>query len=693
MAVLTGVYIAEIFLQALLLIKLLKAHDVRFRRLVILTGACFIQLLMFLFSLFDTTSVPELFVVYVLLSLVNALIFIASDVIANQMLEIFLQKLSMKNSVSKGAFFIFRLFIGIDALLLLTNPLHGLAFRMQQLPVGNFSVILYPHLELWGQVHCYVILLQILTVAVALFYRGLSLPLLYGIKYIIACVLIGTSYVITIIYTYITDAFLLRLLLMVMVSLAPFILYYIVYRNRPFLTAAYIRQMVVEKLGSPMVLFDIDGLLVDFNTDAAALFALDTALISRMSLPEFLKRAVGSQFRERTTSTVEEVVVPDASGAQQVFKLDYTKLYDQKQKSLGTLLLFHNVTELKTLYNTMEKAAMTDMITGLASKVMLEKKIAEINLYRKYPYCAVVGSINGLNLISAGFGENSETAAIMHVADVLRSHLRASDFAAYADGNMVVLMTDTLESEARLVFSRISDILSHDQTFNFKLSFEYGVAEKFSKDSDIQLTIAQAQAVMLKRKLISHSYAEASIVESLQKALRESSFETELHSIRVSELSVKIAEKLNLPAEEYEDLKLLALFHDIGKLSVPSELLSKPEKLSEEESQIMMMHTINGSKVAMASKELASVARGILCHHEHWDGTGYPNGFSGEQIPYLARIVAVADAYDVMTHDRPWMQAMAPDVAVDRIRAQSGKQFDPSVIKAFLQLNFQKIEK
>ena len=258
---------------------------------------------------------------------------------------------------------------------------------------------------------------------------------------------------------------------------------------------------------------------------------------------------------------------------------------------------------------------------------------------------------------------------------------------------MVVLMSDTLESEANLVFSRIADLLSRDTTFNFQLSFEYGVAEKLSKDSDIQLTIAQAQALMLKKKLFSHGYAEASIVESLQRALRESSFETEQHSIRVRDLCVKIAEQLRLPQEQYEDLERLALFHDIGKLSVPPELLSKPEKLTEDESQIMMLHTINGSKVAQASKELAGIARGILCHHEHWDGTGYPNGFAGEQIPYHARIVAVADAYDVMTHDRPWMAAMSSEVAVERIRAQAGRQFDPAVVKAFSQISFANFQK
>ena len=685
--VLSGIFIAEIVLQAVLFIRLFRAHDVRFRKLSILTVTCFVQLLLFLVTLFDTTRFPELYFFYFVLSAICALISICFDIVAYITLQTILQRLKLESGVTKIAFTAFKGFIIVDAFLLLTNPMHGLAFFMRQLPLGNFSVVLFPELRIWGQIHCYVLLLQTLTMAVALFYRGISLPFLYGIKYLLFCLCITLTYVISILFIYLAPAFYLHFALMILISLSPFFLYFIVYHNRPFLTTAYIRQMVIDKLGSPVVLFDVDNLLVDYNSDAAALFAPDDGIINRLTLSEFLKQRLGNQLRERNSSTIEEVSVSDAAGSPQVFKLDYSKLYDAKKKNLGTLLLFHNITELKALYNSMEKTAMTDMLTGLASRVMLEKKITEINLYRKYPYCAVVCNINGLNLISTGFGENAESAAVMHVADILRTHLRASDFAAYADGNIVVLMSDTQEADAKLVFSRISDLLQKDTTFNFHLSFEYGIAEKISRDSDIQLTIAQAQAAMLKKKLVTNRYAEESIVGSLQKALRESSFETEQHSLRVQELCVKIADELNLPKEQYTDLKLLALFHDIGKLSVPHELLSKPEPLTEDESQIMMMHTINGSKVAQASKELASIARGILCHHEHWDGSGYPNGFAGEQIPFLARIVSVADAYDVMTHDRPWMAAMSSEVARERIRVQAGKQFDPAIVKAFLQIS------
>ena len=388
MALLTGIYVAEIILLALLFVRLVKTHDIRYRYLRILLVVSLVQLLLFMLTLTDTTRIPRLYFFDFLLSEACALISVATDLIVLMTMQMLLRRLKMENGLSRALFYPFVLFLLVDALILLTNPLHGFAFSMQQYPVGNFSVILFPQGQTWMGIRCYVLLLQTLTVAVALFYRGMTLPLLYGVKYLVFCFFVTLAFVLAVCYSYLSETFRLRYMLMVNISLLPFFLYFFVYYNRPLLSSAYVRQMVVEKLGSPVVLFDADNLLVDYNRDAAELFALERDLVNHLTLRDFLLRSVGNQMRERTSSTVEEVTVQDVRGVQQVFKLDYSKLSDSKKKSLGTLLLFHNITELKQLYSTMEKTAMTDMLTGLASKNMLEKKISEINLYRKYPYCA-----------------------------------------------------------------------------------------------------------------------------------------------------------------------------------------------------------------------------------------------------------------------------------------------------------------
>jgi HD-GYP domain-containing protein (c-di-GMP phosphodiesterase class II) len=132
------------------------------------------------------------------------------------------------------------------------------------------------------------------------------------------------------------------------------------------------------------------------------------------------------------------------------------------------------------------------------------------------------------------------------------------------------------------------------------------------------------------------------------------------------------------------NLELLATLHDIGKIGISDQILNKPDKLSPEEWVEMKKHPEIGYRIAMSSPELVPIAEYILTHHERWDGEGYPQKLAGERIPLLSRILAVVDAYDAMTEDRPYRKAMSKEEAVMEIRENLGKQFDPLMAKIFL---------
>lgn len=618
---------------------------------------------------------------------------VLSDFILLISAQYLLRVYKLNTKMTKVAFVLFWCFFIVDTVIFLSNNFTFFAYYGSAYTVSDISFdyfVFRPLPGTWLEYHLCFILMLGLLISISMTLKTSSVPFVYAGKYIF----IGLFFLfISVVNSIILFRPALKSNIYVsvfLINLIPLILYFHMFYYRPRFIIGAIRRMVFDKLGSPLVLFDGEDLLADFNKDAANLFALEPKLINHLKLSDFLRRSVGGQVRERSSSTVEEVVIKAASGEDSVYKLDYSRLNDKQGKDYGTLLLFHNISELKKLYNSMERIAMTDMLTGLSSRLLLQKKITEINLYRKFPYTAVVCSINGIHLISEGFGEDAGKSATMHVADLLRSQLRATDFIAYDDGNMIVLMPDTSEQAAEDVFQRISRILNHDRTFYFRLSFEYGVASKPTKSADMQLIVSQAQASMLRNKIIHDEEVHKSIIDSLREALRLSSFETEQHSFRVSDLAEKIAEKLKLPEEEINNLKLLASFHDIGKMAVPEKVLNKPSSLTEEELKIIQLHVISGYKIANASEELAPIARGILCHHERWDGNGYPNGYEGSEIPFLARIVSVADSFDVMTHDRPYKKAMSVESAIEEIKANSGKQFDPAVVAAFLTIDFSK---
>ena len=683
------VHLFELIALGLLLLNFYRKQKNFSKELHIVSILCFFNIFVSLSGFINLRDYGQSSFLYRLVSFGYGVSCILTDFILVVSAQYLLKTVRLRTKMTNIAFYFFWAFCIADAAVFLSNGITHFAYAGTI--AGDFQDVTVPLLfhhvsGSWMTCHQYFNLTMVLLIFIAMVLKCASVPILYSGKYIT----IGLYFLFASLSNFLLEILSLPLFVLhivnAFISAIPFVLYYQAYLYRPRFLLGSIRQMVFDRLGTPVVLFDNEGLLADFNHDAAKLFVLEKPLINHLDISGFLTRAVGNQMRERSTSTVEEVTVKSSSGQNMIYKLDYTKLKDKYNKNLGTLLLFHDISELKQLYNSMEKTAMTDMLTGLSSKILLQKKITEINLYRKFPYTAVVCSINGINLISEGFGEDAGKAATMHVADLLRSQLRASDFAAYDDGNMIVLMPDTSYEDALSVFKRISRILNHDRTFNFSLSFEYGIASRTSPDSDMQLTVSQAQADMVRNKMKKDAEVHQSIVDSLRDALRLSSFETEQHSMRVQSLAAALAQKLKLPEEDLENLKNLALFHDIGKMSVPAEIMNKPSSLTEEEKHIMQLHVINGYKIANASKELSPISRGILCHHERWDGKGYPNGYSGEQIPYLSRIVSVADTFDVITHDRPYKVALSTEDAVEEIKQNSGKQFDPSIVSAFLSL-------
>jgi putative nucleotidyltransferase with HDIG domain len=158
------------------------------------------------------------------------------------------------------------------------------------------------------------------------------------------------------------------------------------------------------------------------------------------------------------------------------------------------------------------------------------------------------------------------------------------------------------------------------------------------------------------------------------------------HTARVTEYSFLLAQQMQLSDKELRLIRIGTPLHDIGKIGIEDKILCKPTKLTPDEFEIMKTHTTKGAKIIEQVAELSEVIPIVRSHHERWDGLGYPDGLSGTTIPQLARIVAVADAFDAMTSDRPYRKGLPADFAFAEVEKQRGKQFDPTAATAFLQI-------
>jgi putative nucleotidyltransferase with HDIG domain len=171
---------------------------------------------------------------------------------------------------------------------------------------------------------------------------------------------------------------------------------------------------------------------------------------------------------------------------------------------------------------------------------------------------------------------------------------------------------------------------------------------------------------------------------ALANALEARDDYTAGHAREIAELAAAVGTRLGMSDDELDELRFGAIFHDIGKIAVPDEVLRKPEPLTEDERGLMERHTIVGAEILEPIPGLGDVRDLVRHSHERWDGTGYPDGLKGDLIPLGSRVISVVDAWHAMVTDRPYREAMGEPDAKGELRANAGLQFDPVVVEAFL---------
>jgi len=190
----------------------------------------------------------------------------------------------------------------------------------------------------------------------------------------------------------------------------------------------------------------------------------------------------------------------------------------------------------------------------------------------------------------------------------------------------------------------------------------------------------------LQRSNLELGLAYDATIEGWSRAMDLRDRETELHTQRVTKMTVNLARFLGLDEEELVQVRWGALLHDIGKMGVPDNILLKPGPLTDEEWVVMKKHPTLAYEMLTPIRYLRLALDIPYCHHERWDGTGYPNGLKNTQIPLTARIFAVVDVWDSLTSDRPYRAAWTEKKAREYIRASAGTHFDPQVVDAFMQI-------
>ena len=346
-----------------------------------------------------------------------------------------------------------------------------------------------------------------------------------------------------------------------------------------------------------------------------------------------------------------------------------------------------DITERKKYETDLKYISFHDQLTGLYNRHYLEEEMERLDTERQMPISIIIMDLNGLKLINDTYGHNTGDEMLKRAAKILTNVCRSEDLIArYGGDEFVVYLPKTSESEALKISSRIETACRQERIDDVPISLSSGVRVKESSGQRLLDVLMEAEDNMYKNKLTESRSGRNAIVSTFLETLAAKSYETEAHTRNMQYMANKIGEKLGLPKSEMRRLNLLIALHDIGKINVPEDLLTKKDSLSAEEWEIMKKHCEAGYRIARATDQFAHVAEDILAHHEHWDGTGYPQGLKGKEIPFLARITAIVDAYEVMSNGRPYKSAMSINEIITEFKSCSGTQFSPELVETFLSI-------
>nr|WP_268762219.1 diguanylate cyclase [Halarsenatibacter silvermanii] len=360
------------------------------------------------------------------------------------------------------------------------------------------------------------------------------------------------------------------------------------------------------------------------------------------------------------------------------------KLPEGEEDLLSMLM---DITMLKEKEANLEYLSYHDGLTDLYNRSYLEKEMARLDTERQLPVSLIMCDVNRLKLVNDTYGHNKGDELLINVADILRECTRSEDIVSrWAGDEFVVLLPQTEAEEAERVVRRIEDTCEGAELEDILITLSVGRATRINMEEELKEVLSRADERMYRDKITRINNYENRLIKNMLDSLAAKSAEARRHTQRMTELAYKLGEEIDLSNDKLNRLTLLSELHDIGKITISENILRKSGGLSEKEWQEIKKHPEKGHTVLSATDEFTHIAREVLHHHERWDGTGYPEELKREEIPLLSRIIAIVDAYDVMTTGRPYQEPISKEKALTEIEVCAGSQFDPELAEKFIEL-------
>jgi diguanylate cyclase (GGDEF)-like protein/PAS domain S-box-containing protein len=448
-------------------------------------------------------------------------------------------------------------------------------------------------------------------------------------------------------------------------------------------------QALINAIPDMLFIIKCDGTFTDIKMNKEQLY---------MPPDQFLGKKITEVFPgEIAVKTMQSIERTLETGDVQVFEYQLpmqgsVQYYEARIVACSdeeVLAICRNITERKLMEEQLKHLSLHDALTEVYNRAFFEDQMKHLQRVSDGSAGVFVCDVDGLKIINDTLGHNIGDVVLKAVAGILKKSFRSGDFVARIGGDefAVLLPSNSVklfEAACRRIRERIARYNVENPMVPISLSMGFAVSQDIPVDMDA--LFKKADNNMYREKLHQQKSTRSAIVQALIRALEARDFITEGHGDRLQGLVEALARALGLAENSIADLRLLAHFHDIGKVGIPDHILFKPGRLTEEEWAIMRQHCEIGKRIAMSAPDLAPIADWILKHHEWWNGKGYPLGLAGNSIPLECRILALADAYDAMINDRPYRKALSQKEAWNELRKCAGKQFDPALVTIFMEM-------
>ena len=446
----------------------------------------------------------------------------------------------------------------------------------------------------------------------------------------------------------------------------------------------------LTSIGDAVITVDMRSRVTFMNAAAELLTGWDLKDVAGRKASDLWKvveDTVPMEGRSVTSSAVREDLLVNKQGKEIPVDYNATPIKNHRGEVTGMVFVLRDIAQRKAAEERIRYLSFHDRLTGLYNRNYFEEELKRCDTPRELPLSVIMGDVNGLKLVNDIFGHQEGDMLLRKIADVLKTSCRKEDLVARWGGDeFVVLLPRTSEAHAIEFAKRVRKLCGETDPVAIYPSIAVGVAVKEKPDQDLRKVMKAAEDRMYRNKLMDGKSTRNAIIHSLQRAVEERSLDMGDHALRLKNMALEVGRAVALPEDALDELSHLAILHDIGKIGVPDQILAKPGSLSPEEWEEMQRHLDIGHRIVDSTPELAHIGEALLAHHEWWDGTGYPKKLKGEQIPLISRILAIVDAYDVMTHDRPYRKAVSMQDAIRELQECANTQFDPQLVDVFVRI-------